>query len=49
MPAIGLTEVQDTAPALVDLYKTAGVSLAKHGWTGCGPWCTAGRLEVLRF
>ncbi|WP_149822704.1 vWA domain-containing protein [Streptomyces tailanensis] len=34
MPAISLTKVRDTAPALVDLYKTAGVSLAKHGLDG---------------
>lgn len=34
MPAISLTKVQDSAPALVDLYKTAGVSLAKRGLDG---------------
>ncbi|MDX3689056.1 VWA domain-containing protein [Streptomyces europaeiscabiei] len=31
MPAISLSKMQETAPALVDLYKAAGVSLAKHG------------------
>ncbi|WP_328839762.1 VWA domain-containing protein [Streptomyces europaeiscabiei] len=31
MPAISLNKVEETAPALVDLYKAAGVSLAKHG------------------
>ncbi|MDX2766453.1 vWA domain-containing protein [Streptomyces europaeiscabiei] len=31
MPAISLSKVEETAPALVDLYKAAGVSLAKHG------------------
>ncbi|MFE0414362.1 vWA domain-containing protein [Streptomyces tendae] len=34
MAAISLTKVQESAPALVDLYKTAGVSLAKHGMEG---------------
>ncbi|MDI3389781.1 VWA domain-containing protein [Streptomyces sp. B-S-A8] len=29
--AISLRKVEETAPALVDLYKRAGVSLAKHG------------------
>ncbi|WP_433333273.1 vWA domain-containing protein [Spirillospora sp. CA-294931] len=32
--AISLDKVQATAPALVDLYKHAGVSLDKHGLTG---------------
>ncbi|WP_320784631.1 VWA domain-containing protein [Streptomyces sp. CRN 30] len=31
MPAISLSKVEEAAPALVSLYKTAGVSLAKHG------------------
>ncbi|MFM9694041.1 vWA domain-containing protein [Streptomyces europaeiscabiei] len=31
MPAISLNKVEETAPALVDLYNAAGVSLAKHG------------------
>ncbi|WP_371502265.1 VWA domain-containing protein [Kitasatospora sp. NBC_00374] len=34
VPAISLEKVQRTAPGLVDLYKAAGVSLAK---TGLGP------------
>ncbi|MFD8421397.1 vWA domain-containing protein [Streptomyces sp. NPDC059466] len=34
MPGIGLSEVEETAPALVSLYKTAGVSLARHGLDG---------------
>jgi hypothetical protein len=34
MPAISLSKVQETAPALVDLYKAAGVSLDKHGLRG---------------
>ncbi|MEV6206350.1 VWA domain-containing protein [Kitasatospora sp. NPDC051914] len=33
-PAISLTELQATAPALVSLYKTAGVSLRKQGLDG---------------
>src|ERR1044072_7697783 len=31
MVAISLSKVRETAPALVDLYKSAGVSLTKHG------------------
>ncbi|MEV8591974.1 VWA domain-containing protein [Streptomyces sp. NPDC052012] len=34
MAAISLSKVEETAPALVSLYKTAGVSLAKHGMDG---------------
>ncbi|MFF4544326.1 vWA domain-containing protein [Streptomyces sp. NPDC001435] len=34
MVAISLSKVQETAPALVNLYKTAGVSLTKHGLDG---------------
>ncbi|MFD7706247.1 vWA domain-containing protein [Streptomyces sp. NPDC059785] len=34
MPGISLTKVEETAPALVSLYKSAGVSLAKHGLNG---------------
>ncbi|MFE6283984.1 vWA domain-containing protein [Streptomyces sp. NPDC057877] len=34
MAAISLSKVAETAPALVDLYKKAGVSLAKHGLDG---------------
>ncbi|MER6785311.1 VWA domain-containing protein [Streptomyces sp. NPDC000658] len=34
MAAISLTKVQQTAPALVDLYKSAGASLAEHGLDG---------------
>ncbi|MFD4529814.1 vWA domain-containing protein [Streptomyces sp. NPDC058470] len=34
MPAISLTKVEETAPALVSLYKSAGVSLTKHGLNG---------------
>ncbi|MEU2286750.1 VWA domain-containing protein [Streptomyces sp. NPDC013178] len=34
MAAITLSKVQETAPALVNLYKTAGVSLTKHGLDG---------------
>ncbi|KUM76605.1 vWA domain-containing protein [Streptomyces griseorubiginosus] len=34
MVAISLSKVQETAPALVDLYKSAGVSLVKHGLDG---------------
>ena len=33
-PAISLRKVEDSAPALVDLYKSAGVSLRKHGLEG---------------
>ncbi|MEU6536120.1 VWA domain-containing protein [Streptomyces sp. NPDC047000] len=31
MPAISLKKVEETAPALVSLYKSAGASLARHG------------------
>ncbi|TFE56788.1 VWA domain-containing protein [Streptomyces sp. ICN441] len=31
MAAISLRKIEETAPALVSLYKSAGVSLAKHG------------------
>ncbi|MFE9805549.1 vWA domain-containing protein [Streptomyces sp. NPDC005227] len=34
MAKISLTKVEETAPALVDLYKSAGVSLTKHGLSG---------------
>ena len=34
MVAISLSKVEETAPALVDLYKSAGVSLVKHGLDG---------------
>ncbi|MER6356510.1 VWA domain-containing protein [Streptomyces sp. NPDC001634] len=34
MTAISLRKVEETAPALVSLYKTAGVSLTKHGLGG---------------
>ncbi|WP_416978486.1 vWA domain-containing protein [Streptomyces sp. T028] len=34
MVAISLSKVQETAPALVNLYKSAGVSLTKHGLQG---------------
>ncbi|MFI6032578.1 vWA domain-containing protein [Streptomyces sp. NPDC051315] len=34
MVAISLSKVQETAPALVSLYKTAGVSLTQHGLDG---------------
>jgi hypothetical protein len=34
MVAISLSKVQETAPALVSLYKSAGVSLTKHGLAG---------------
>jgi hypothetical protein len=34
MVAISLSKVQETAPALVSLYKTAGRSLAEHGLDG---------------
>ncbi|MES5822939.1 VWA domain-containing protein [Streptomyces sp. RG80] len=34
MAAISLTKVEETAPALVSLYKSAGVSLRKHGLDG---------------
>ncbi|MCF3118098.1 VWA domain-containing protein [Streptomyces arenae] len=33
-PAISLRKVEDSAPALVSLYKSAGVSLRKHGLEG---------------
>jgi hypothetical protein len=33
-PAISLTKVQETAPDLVSLYKSAGISLEKHGLGG---------------
>ncbi|MEU4209740.1 VWA domain-containing protein [Streptomyces sp. NPDC026206] len=32
--AVSLEKVQDTAPALVSLYKSAGVTLKKHGLAG---------------
>ncbi len=34
MVAISLSKVEETAPALVSLYKTAGVSLTEHGLDG---------------
>ncbi|MET7293965.1 VWA domain-containing protein [Streptomyces griseoloalbus] len=34
MAAISLSKIEETAPALVGLYKTAGVSLAEHGLDG---------------
>ncbi|MGW3116289.1 vWA domain-containing protein [Streptomyces sp. NPDC001107] len=34
MAAISLRKVEETAPALVSLYKSAGVSLQKHGLDG---------------
>ena len=34
MAGISLTKVTDTAPALVSLYKSAAVSLTKHGLNG---------------
>lgn len=34
MVAISLKKVEETAPALVSLYKSAGVSLSKHGLGG---------------
>ncbi|MFI9821272.1 vWA domain-containing protein [Streptomyces sp. NPDC052013] len=34
MAAISLSKVEETAPALVSLYKTAGVCLAKHAMEG---------------
>ncbi|GAA3172022.1 MULTISPECIES: vWA domain-containing protein [Streptomyces] len=34
MAAISLSKIEQTAPALVSLYKTAGVSLAGHGLDG---------------
>jgi hypothetical protein len=34
MVAISLTKVQETAPALVGLYESAGASLARHGLDG---------------
>ncbi|MFD5711036.1 vWA domain-containing protein [Streptomyces pharetrae] len=34
MTAISLDTVRETAPALVNLYKSAGVSLVKHGLDG---------------
>lgn len=34
MAAISLRKMEETAPALVSLYKTAGVSLTKHGLDG---------------
>ncbi|QFZ76912.1 VWA domain-containing protein [Streptomyces fagopyri] len=34
MPGISLSKVEETAPALVSLYKTAGASLARHGLDG---------------
>ncbi len=34
MSAISLRKVEETAPALVSLYKSAGVSLTKHGLEG---------------
>ncbi|WP_351225558.1 VWA domain-containing protein [Streptomyces sp. NPDC002133] len=34
MAAISLRKIEESAPALVSLYKTAGVSLEKHGLRG---------------
>ncbi|MFG2312190.1 vWA domain-containing protein [Streptomyces sp. NPDC048566] len=34
MAGVGLTKVEETAPALVDLYKTAGACLAERGLNG---------------
>lgn len=34
MAAISLRKIEETAPALVSLYKTAGASLAQHGMDG---------------
>ncbi|WP_338898830.1 VWA domain-containing protein [Streptomyces sp. TG1A-60] len=34
MPAISLSKVRETAPALVGLYEAAGISLDKHGLKG---------------
>ncbi|MFI9765510.1 vWA domain-containing protein [Streptomyces sp. NPDC052415] len=34
MAAISLSKVEETAPALVSLYKSAGASLTKHGLEG---------------
>ena len=34
MPAISLSKVREAAPALVDFYQAAGVSLDKHGLRG---------------
>ncbi|MEU8948483.1 VWA domain-containing protein [Streptomyces sp. NPDC048489] len=34
MPGISLSKVEETAPALVGPYKSAGVSLARHGLEG---------------
>ena len=34
MAAISLSKMEETAPALVSLYKSAGVSLVKHGLEG---------------
>ncbi|WAU80244.1 VWA domain-containing protein [Streptomyces sp. Qhu-G9] len=34
MAGISLTKVEESAPALVSLYKSAGVSLTKHGLNG---------------
>ncbi|MFR9795620.1 vWA domain-containing protein [Streptomyces sp. MS06] len=34
MSAISLTKMEQTAPALVSLYKSAGASLAEHGLSG---------------
>ncbi|WP_097992903.1 vWA domain-containing protein [Streptomyces sp. f51] len=33
-PAVSLSKVQETAPGLISLYKSAGVSLEKHGLEG---------------
>ncbi|MFD6924037.1 vWA domain-containing protein [Streptomyces sp. NPDC059944] len=34
MAGVSLTKVEETAPALVDLYKSAGVCLTEHGLSG---------------
>ncbi|MFD5425103.1 VWA domain-containing protein [Streptomyces sp. NPDC127084] len=34
MAAVSLRKIEETAPALVSLYKSAGVSLRKHGLSG---------------
>lgn len=46
--AISLQKIQETAPALVSLYKTAGISLRKNGLQGSAPrstWCSTTRAR----
>ncbi len=47
-PAISLTKVQETAPALVSLYKSAGVSLRSTVWAVNAPPSTSSSTTPAR-